>query len=1024
MFFSGTGYSANFLNPGHHHGEDESHNHARDHILSSAFAMDFVNSNKHCRLTAYEAAPHYLNFHSPRGSFARLRAKKNLRYDEIYPGIDIHYRQKGQTLKYDFLLQPGANASQIKMHYRGLKSLKLKEGSLIIEHGLGQLVESIPLAYQIINGRRTAVDCNYTLKGDTVSLSLGDYNSEWPLIIDPVLDFATFSGSGDLNFGNSATEGENGSSIVAGVNFGANYPVTLGAFQRNFAGDSLFNVDVVISKFSQDGSNLIYSTYLGGQDVDLVHSIISDDQGNLFLFGSTGSNDFPVTRGTLQSQFAGGPKIISLAFNDFDHGIDAYLAKLSADGSQLLSATYWGGAHTDGYNVIEHNYGDHFRGEISLAPQGNLAVIMSTHSPDLPMRNLTNGAKGNQSQDAAVALFKADMSEQIWSSFHGGSLNDAGYGIRIAQGRLHITGSSASNDLPVSANALQNQNAGGLDGYLASFDLQTGQRKASTYLGSNGYDQSFLLDIDDRGGIYVFGQSKGQMNTTPGKYGVSGATQFISKLDSSLSQLLWQSTPGSGQNKQDLVPTAFMVDQCHNIYLVGWNGKANVVGSSPQNGNTRGLPVTADAFQSTTDGSDFYLMVLNREARSLLYASYLGGADNEHVDGGISRFSKDGTVYQAVCSNCNNRGFPTTPTAYAGNSGTQGCNMAVFKFTFDKVLEAEAKLSYTTDVDSICDALVVNFENTSVNATNFQWILGNGDTSSLFEPRVIYDQLGTYQVKMLAFDTICGITDSVVIEIDHLEANFPTAVIESQYESCDARQMAAFNATESNRAQVFSWLLPDGQVMDTIAIDYQFKDEGPHKIKLVALDTVCNRSDTAETLINFTDTIPEPGAWVRVSDCSNGIIDLDLTQSRPWYQYEWESENQFYKGPKPVIRYDYPGRKRLIMRVEDTICNRSYQLEYQFDIVDIMEEIYIPNAFTPNGDGLNENFKILGDPCESGNQIRIFNRWGEMVFATEQPFEEFWDGRIHGQKKAPAGVYSYILRTPIKEERGTLTLIR
>ena len=166
------------------------------------------------------------------------------------------------------------------------------------------------------------------------------------------------------------------------------------------------------------------------------------------------------------------------------------------------------------------------------------------------------------------------------------------------------------------------------------------------------------VDLDKR--VYATGQTEGALARTTNTYGKDNAKQFISALKPSLDSVYFSTTFGNRTTLPELSPSAFMVDNCYNIYFSGWGSFS---------GTTVDLEITPDANQKTTDGSDFYLVVLNKNAERVVYASYFGGDTSEdHVDGGTSRFDKTGVVYQSVCASCPNappglQDFPTSPGA-------------------------------------------------------------------------------------------------------------------------------------------------------------------------------------------------------------------------------------------------------------------------------------------------------------------------------------------------------------------------
>lgn len=1025
VFFRSSGYKFLLFNDpegdAHHHGHD--HQHPRSAL---AFEATYIGAktNNSWQGKGESAYPrHYFLGNKPENWKSNIGSYPEAQLKDILPGLDLHFYEQAELLKYDLELSAEAVPSDIKVVYQGLESISIKEGALFLETAFGAVIERIPHSYQTINGKKVPVEVNYQLKGDTVLFTVKNYRKGYPLVIDPVLEFATFSGSGDLNFGNSATYGDNGTMYGAGVNFGANYPTTNGVFQPAFAGDSIFNVDVSISKFSADGKNLLYATYLGGRDIEVAHSLISDENGNLILMGNTGSADFPTSTDCYQNTYGGGTYQSSFAFNDYNRGTDIFIAKISANGSSLLASTFWGGSANDGFNKdIYKNYGDHYRGEVFLSNDGSIVVLSNTFSMDVPLTGANSQDRSQNSQDALLGVFSSDLKTLHWGRYFGGFGAETGYSVKVNFDKIFICGTT-TGDIVTSPGSFAPNALGEDDGYIASFDLGTGNMLNCTRFGTPLDDQAFLLDIDYRGGIYIAGQTKGSFAISPNVFSTPGSRQFIAKLDSSLSILRWQTMVGSGQNKQDLVPSAFMVDQCMNIYFSGWNGVSNAVGfPSTQNGDTYGLPITNDAYQNNTDGSDFYFMILDHDASGLLYGSYLGGNDNEHVDGGTSRFNKEGTIYQAVCSNCNNKSFPTTPGAYAVNSGVPGCNMAVFKFDFDQILSADAKISYTTSVDSICDGLIVNLLNNSLNATNYKWVFGNGDTSTLTNPSVTYQDLGTYTIQLIAYDTVCQISDTAFIEVEHRTARKPITNFLSNYTGCD-QNLEAYFQNLSIVADAYEWNFGDGNTSKEPNPRHKFPSFGTYKIELIAYDTVCMRSDTTYRTITFVDSSQAPEVDVHISSCSNGEVDIALSGDRNSLNYEWETEGKTYTGRAPTIRYTNPGKKEIHLVVTDTLCSKTFSKVLNVEVDQVRNEVFAPNAFTPNGDGLNDQFQIFGDPCESGARLQIFNRWGALVFETDHPYDEFWDGYFQGSL-APGGVYTYILLEQDQKVTGFVSLIR
>lgn len=1024
FFFEEQGYRVALLQIPHRH-DAYPQKTAQATVQAARFQMEFAGSRRHPPQSQNSLNSNRNYFLGADSSHWRSEVPSygELTYSKLYPGIDARYSLKNGGLKYDFHLAAGADFRQIKMVYHGLESLRLEGKTLILKTALSTWRESIPGAFQLIQGRKVPLSCSYRLDGDTVSFELsGNYDPAYPTVIDPFLEFSSYSGSGDLNYAHTATYGTNGIMYGAGINFGPHYPSTLGAVQSQFAGDSIFNVDVTVSKFSSDGEHLLYATYLGGKDIEVPHSLVTDTANNLYILGNTGSSNFPIHPDAFQKDYAGGTFAASLEYNDFNYGSDLFLTKINAEGNQVLGSTYWGGSGNDGLNDQRVNFGDRFRGEIRLSEDGDLALISSSHSTEIPG---SNGpiTRSDSSQDALVGLFNSDLTELKWGQFLGGSSLDAGYSLAPHGGALFITGSTESTDL-LDEN-LEGQNTelqGGIDAFIIKMNLSDGAMTQGSYYGTPDQDQSFAVQADHFGNPYLTGQSRGKIVPTPGHYHNPSSSQFLVKWSRNLQQIEWQTTLGSTVQKQDWVPAAFYVDRCLQIYTAGWNGGANQIGSNAQNGNTQGLKVSNDAYQGSTDGSDFYFMVLGRNASSLKYASYFGGADHEHVDGGTNRFSPEGTLYQAICSNCNGAGLSGTPEAYASQSGNPNCNMMVAKFKFEQDLKAQAQIGYSTQNDTLCDALQVHFSNKSRNATHFLWRFGNGDSSSQVNPSVIYSQLGTYPVSLIAYDSICGVADTTHLTIDHTNSNGPKAEAKAHYLACDQNFRVRFS-NKSEKSQTFQWDFGDGDRSNQEEPEHLFADPGPHSVRLIAYDSICEKEDSTSLRVHFRDTIPDPVVQVDLKACSNGEVNIRWENFRPRYEVTWNYQNQRWRGPNPDIQFQRPGFKNLAIHTQDSLCHQDYEQRVVLDLQELRQNTFIPDAFSPNGDGLNESFIIHGDACDEQAELSIFNRWGQQVFHTEQPFRKFWSGNFRGHQ-VPAGIYTYSLHSSHRKYHGHITLIR
>ena len=704
-------------------------------------------------------------------------AYNEIHYLSLYPSIDLQLYEANSTLKYDVVVHPGGNPNDFIVAYEGQDKIWLEDGRLIIATSLGNITEGKPKAYQIINGIKKEVDCNYVLVNNQMHFTLPNgYDTSVDLIIDPDLTFSTFTGASSDNWGMTACPDINKNLIAGGIVFGGTYPISTGAYDGSF---NAGQVDVGITKFNATGSGIIYSTFLGGSGSETPHSIIVNSANELYVFGATSSTNFPMGVGAFQPVKNGGATITVDGIN-FTSGTDIYITKLSAGGNALLGSTYLGGSNNDGLSVntnIAFNYGDQLRGEVMVDDANFVYITSSTESSNFPIVGGFDNTLGGV-QDAVVAKLNSNLTSLLWSTYLGGTGLESGNSVQISStGDIFVGGGTTSSNLPNTAGTLNPTFKGGTtDGYVFKFPAPTYGSPKGTYLGTNDYDQTYFVQLDIDDFVYAYGQTKGPYPVTAGKYVNPNSGQFIHKLSNDLNTTQWSSVFGRSSGNEEISPTAFLVSNCYEIYIAGWGGVTNSSNSSAINSTTTGFPVTPDAYQLTTSGSNFYLALFTKDMVDLKYATFMGSLNgsNDHVDGGTCRFDKQGGVYHAVCAACggNSSGFPVTPGAYSPTNNSNNCNMAAFLFELSKI---EAVLGTGTPVICIPDPVI--FENDSENGNSYFWDFGDGGTSTQFEPTHFYTTPGIYDVMLIVYDTSgCYSPDTAYtqVEIQLLQAEAGT----------------------------------------------------------------------------------------------------------------------------------------------------------------------------------------------------------------------------------------------------------
>jgi len=675
--------------------------------------------------------------------------------------------------------------------------------------------------------------------------------------------------------------------LVSGASvFANNYPTTANAYSSVFNPNAGNYFDVAISKFDATGSGLLYSTYLGGLHQETPHSVVVDNLDRIVVFGVTGSSDFPTSMGAYQPVFAGGNPLMMSTFFTSGHpdGCDFFITKFNASGT-LAASTFLGENATDGLNYANelfYNYGDAFRGEVNVDVNNNIFIGSCVRGNADIAGGSTQPNYGGGDSDGYVAKLNPSLSMLLWSSYFGGSGADAIYALEFANdGDLLLAGGTQSQNFPFCSNGQDPNWNGATDGFILRIDANTFTPVAGTFIGTGEYDQAYFLQTDLTDNVYCLGQTAGSMTITPGLYGQTNSGQFIRQYNPTLSTLNWNTTIGTGSGEIDISPTAFLVSDCNQIYFSGWGGHTNSLTCPALTclayySTTNNLPITADAFQSTTDGSDFYLAVLNASATQLVYGSYLGGSSSaEHVDGGTSRFDKSGSVYQAVCAGCqNNDDFPTTPGAWSSTNNSFGCNLAVFRFDLGQ-LEALANVEGPSE---ICVGNPAQFSNGTLNASDFIWNFGDGQTSTVFQPSHVFNSVGNFTVSMIASDiNDCYVSDTATVNLQIIEFIPPT--IASVNPLC-LGESVTLNASGSSN---LFWL--NNATLSNLNGNTAVGTPSNSTTYYVSDFNACG-SDTVGVYVNVIVPVAEAGP-----DHTICIGDSQLLTASGGASYQWQSSN-------------------------------------------------------------------------------------------------------------------------------------
>ncbi len=568
-------------------------------------------------------------------------------YHRLYEGIDLCFREDNGWLEYDLLLSRSADLSDVVIRCEGLKELRIDEnGILVMETEFGPITQKPPKAwYELASGGNLPVECQFRkIDEHSYGFYVPERDVALALVIDPGLEWSTFLGGQDQDDCISIDLTASGDIIIAGATESVDFPTTTGAYDTTFVGGYS---DAYISCISADGSQLLWSTFLGGDSIDVLFEVALDDSDRVVVGGLTMSSDFPATPGAYDTTHNGA--------------FDGVVACLSADGSQLLYSTYLGTTMDDMIVALDvSNSGDAIVG----------GYTASSNFPTTPGAYDTTYNGGIR--DAFVTRLSADGSTLVYSTYLGGNNDDGWYYeypmitnsdyimlVLDEERNVFITGSTLSPDFPTTPGAYDTTFNGDWDNFITKLDATGSNLIYSTYLGGSSLDYTCLdaISLSENGMLAIGGVTwSSDFPTTPNAYdttfngGAGDFDAFVSILDSTGSQLLYSTFIGGTGGLTGDVVTSMAFDPVGNVLIAGQC--------------EYGFPTTPGAYDTTLNGPyDAFVGLLSPNGNGqadLVYCSYIGGNSSELA--GDLAIIDDSTVVligSTVSSN-----FPTTPFVY------------------------------------------------------------------------------------------------------------------------------------------------------------------------------------------------------------------------------------------------------------------------------------------------------------------------------------------------------------------------
>ena len=572
---------------------------------SAVLRMKLAGANQAAKPEGIDPLPgktNYLLGNDPAAWRTGVETYSKVKYRNVYAGVDLVYYGNPQKLEYDFVVAPGASPREIALEITGAERIELDPaGDLVLsiedQAGTAPVIRMHkPVVYQEANGVRREIAGSYTLRGDrSVGFEIAAYDAELPLVIDPVLSYSTFLGGSGWDEVYAIGVDASGNVFVTGSTTSPDFPLASPLY-----GTKSTSEDVFISKLSADGTQLIYSTFLGGNDSDVAKGLSVNSTGVVTVAGYTYSTNFPVAS-AFQAARSGS------------NTADGFVARLNESGSGLVFSTYLGGNGDDAINGL------------GMDSDGNAYVTGQTTSSDFPTTVGSFLRVKGSTLDAFVTKLSPAGNAPVYSTLLGGNGDDIALGIAVdGSGSAYVTGYTLSTTFPV-VGAFQGSRAAGTcvdqgflvpcyDAFITKFAASGSQLNFSTYLGGNGDDIATAIAVDSAGSAYITGRTistdfpiANAFRATPG--GLEDA--FVTKLSVNGASLIYSTYLGG------------LVEDFGDAITVNSLGEATVAGGTGSND----FPI----LNSTQPLNGFNVFVLRMTAagNGLQYSTFIGGTGGD-----------------------------------------------------------------------------------------------------------------------------------------------------------------------------------------------------------------------------------------------------------------------------------------------------------------------------------------------------------------------------------------------------------
>lgn len=818
-----------------------------DRIATYRLDVALEGANTGVTPIAEEKAVEVERYYTPDMDGVSANTYRKITYKNIYNHIDWVLYMKGDKLKYDFIIHPGGNTDDIRIKYNGATSLNIVDGDVVATTPYGQITEQAPYTYYAhIN---VEVPSQYQMHGNTITFSIADYKG--PIVIDPSLAWATYMGSSGNEYAYDLVVDSAKNVYMAGstTSTTSSNIATSNGFIDTFSG----NIDGYVSKYTPAGVR-VWSTYYGGYGRDIVNSVTTNSDGDIFFSGVTDTSS-------------------TLATSGAHHGgaSDAFLVKMSTSGVRTW-ATYYGGAGDEADGDGEQTY-------VICDNYTNVYIVGRTTSDTGIATTGTAQATRSNDFDGYLAKFNKNGIRQ-WSTYYGGTYDD--YFTRVSTdsiGIVYVLGEFKSDALGTTGTYAPNwkntstqtsNNTRPTEILIAKFDPNTGQKVWATYYGGAGTETAGGIIIDRDKNVFISGATTSSTDIV-----TSGASQgsiggqfdaFLAGFDSSGQRVWGTYMGGSGADYGGNI----VLDEVGNINLAG------------RTSSTSGIATTGAHRLNKIGSSSLFdaMMAIYSPSGSKIWGTYYGGASNDYGYGIAT--AVDGVIY--LCGHTES----DTGIAYSGAQNSHVLLNDGFLAKFTPDTSAFVFQPFTQTVHCIEDSFVLNYGVTNPFLSGNTFTVQLSDNSGSFSSPVNIGSKagttgGTIKVGLPGNMTGTGFRIRIVSTIpidtsfdngnDILIKPKPTTPVASNNGPVCSNLTLNLSSTASSSGASFTWTGPGSYVeygQNVTRTNMSSAHSGDY---IVTVDlNGCTRADTTSVIIK--QAAPKPLAQNNGPLCSGDNLQL------------------------------------------------------------------------------------------------------------------------------------------------------